>query len=118
MNEQTEKLIREFAARFNTTAEHLWEMLIRQAHYEMISAFIQASFWTLLALLWACFITRKTSDSNPDKWNEDSAHFVGWLSVLVLAVIAAISISTAVSTRFNCINPEYWAVTQLRAFIK
>lgn len=48
MNEQTEKLLREIAAKIGTTGEHLWGVLIQQAYiraWECVAGIIQPTNW-------------------------------------------------------------------------
>lgn len=112
MNENTEKLIRELADKLGTTAEHLWEILIRQAPISALTDTIV--FGLSIAILpFACWLLLKFME----KLDEEFHYFIaviltGTASVACLIVIIGYIMTLSV-TIAGFANPEYWALKQI-----
>ncbi len=122
MNEQTEKLIREFAEKLGTTTDHLWGMLVRQARLNgLANLFIFAAVIGLLAASFVWF-RKKTTDSPGAKehnrygdaeWDDDAKPFV-WGGWCLLCLIGSVWILGAVpETIGSFLNPEYFAYHEI-----
>ena len=111
MDEKTELLIRELAAKFGTTADHLWGAMTRQAP---ISAFISLVVIAALTLLvYKSFKALKAFSMKAD-WESEEVIPLLWIAWVVMTVIS----STAVAVLFSdavtgLLNHEYWALKQL-----
>lgn len=119
MNEHTEKLIRELAEKFGTTAEHLWGVLVTQA---AITGFTSAIL-NIVALGFLVFSVRflghkwievsKDGYDQNNGWCKDTVGY-GAFIVLVLALSwALLFLHGAGDVAGRIINPEYWALKQI-----
>lgn len=121
MNEQTEKLLRELAAQFGTTVEHLWQVLVKQAAIEGVTGVL---LWVFLGvfLLW-CFTKLKwlttTPPATPEKRHpEPPVDFeigvIMWGAFAIFSGICLICFADSFSDVVACfLNPEYWALKQI-----
>lgn len=105
MNGLTDKLIRDLATKFGTTAEYLWSVMIKQAMISGVTNVIVIIAWI--------FIFRKAYKTilNIDDRN---------IKLLVLIVFGFICGGTVVIVSCNMVqiigsflNPEYWVLTQV-----
>jgi len=115
MNEAMQKMIEELASKLGTTAEHLWEVLCKQAPINSLCLML-ASVAGFVGLLWAFrFVTRKTKEPEDShaEWEDDGAAlaWIIWgITAIGLMVLFVGSIPTIVT---GFINPEYWALKQV-----
>ena len=121
MNETAEKLVREFAEKFDTTADHLWGVLLKQAY---ISAAINTMVMLImLAILWGSYkiVRSKTTprlqtavDKYPRaEWRGEGEVFA-WVLLGLYAIISlTVTCCTISSVVTVTMNPEYWALKQL-----
>lgn len=115
MNDKTAELIEKLAERLGTTAEHLWEVLVRQAPITATTDTITlglmlvaglVAFW--LAVRWAKHPPYESGDAN------EFAIVVAGIAATVLLLIVAISfVASASDIVSGFANPEYWALKQL-----
>ena len=109
MTEEILKRIDVLAAKLNTTGEHIWSILLRQARIEAIEWLCWAIFWAGVCGLCVKGI-RWCHKSEDSMWNDGFPMTVlGFVGVLTF--IFAIGCLSSVSTPF--FNPEYWALKQL-----
>lgn len=109
MNDATVKLVEELAAKFGTTAERLWEVLIRQALFAGIcDALVTVAL--VVGMVWSFRLVKaKTSLEEANSWDE-----VAWVIWAVFVFLAALLIIASLSTTLAAFfNPEYWALKQL-----
>jgi len=113
MNERTEQLIRELAEKFGTTAEHLWEVMVRQAVIENTIAFIiYGGFVGATIVLWKLAfrgdgLERSFKD---EEWRLE----VTFLScAMVFTIVCLMSVLFIAGWVSGIINPEYWALKEL-----
>jgi hypothetical protein len=109
MNEETIKLIRELAAKFGTTSEHLWGVMLKQAPLDALCDLLGFIIWIAVAFMVGKWFSRQ------DDWDE-TGRAVGmvlpWAACGIGVIALCCSLSSIVSGFFN---PEYWA---LHHFIK
>ena len=122
MNEQTTKLISDLAAKLGTTAEHLWDVLIRQAPIAStvnIVCFVVMLTAIPICIKWLTWSVKKGDDADYD---EEIVYFVqafiagaiGFVSLLgVLFGIGSMSMTIA-----GFFNPEYWALHEVLSHLK
>ena len=110
MNEATQKMIEELAAKLGTTAEHLWGVLCRQAP---ISAVVGLACDA--ALLWLAVLAwRKLSRVNFDNWDNDCGKGALYGGLAIATAIAAACALGALPVEIaGLLNPEYWALKQV-----
>ena len=115
MNEATQKMVEELAAKLGTTAEHLWGVLVRQAPISSLCDVLAIAAW-FAGLVWAFrLVTRKTTENeNGDaEWGYEGV-FWAWtvwgVTAGILVLVAGCSFATIVS---GFLNPEYWALKQV-----
>lgn len=110
MNEATEKLIEELAAKLGTTVEHLWAVLIRQAPISaVVGLTVDAVFIWLVVLGW-----KKLSKVDFDSWDSDMGKgmLYAGLSLATAIVVACVLCELPVLVA-GLLNPEYWALKQV-----
>jgi multisubunit Na+/H+ antiporter MnhG subunit len=118
------ELIEQLAKQLNTTVEHLWSVMIRQAsvsaYIDMVTIVVLGI--TLLLAVYGLhkfysYWSKKEGETDPMDWRSP-IHAVGYL-ICVSAVIAVgvgfvICTFTTIPTIITrLINPEYWALTQI-----
>jgi len=115
MNAETAQLLSELAARFGTTAEHLWGVLVHQA--PISGACKTAAFVVILALLerlrrGLVAAGRKVDgEYHCGEIEPVLLGWVGWSVAMMTCGIALIVESSTIVAAF--LNPEYWALRQL-----
>lgn len=107
--------------KFGTTVEHLWEVLLYQAQLNAIIQLVVVISLISLTVWGFNFIKAKTTDRIIDgkicdaEWSDDGRVVLAglfWLVTLVVVVIIACSSVEIIVSGF--LNPEYWALQQLR----
>jgi hypothetical protein len=121
MDEKYRQLIEALASKLGTTAEHLWDVLVRQAPISgavdlVLCVVIVAAVWW-----WVSLVERKTTRMTRTEdnrypcaeWGEEAAG-LAWVSV-VFAVGAALVIIVASAQGIVAAfaNREYWALMRL-----
>lgn len=124
MNEITEKLIRDLAEKFGTTAQHLWEVMVRQAP---ISAWINVLHTGVLVIIssiavytaarWCKFCwERKTNRQRYNEWESDVSPVLASIAVSVAIVALTITTIVLLAAAGDLVtalyNPEYWALSK------
>lgn len=110
MDKYTE-LLQKLANKFGTTVEHLWGVLVRQAYIDSM---------TSIGLYLACIITcvggiyfslKKLKDGH----NEDVYTLSLLLGIIALLIIALFcsQINMIIA---GIVNPEYWALMEIKNF--
>lgn len=124
MNESTNQLLRELAAKLGTTVEHLWMVLVRQA---LISGIVDllVTIVIFIFLVWAFrFLYHKTTPVDTGKvetysekkiyddpdWTEEGKFFAWLVYGILVLVWGCIILSSASLTIASFFNPEYWAL--------
>lgn len=112
MNEQTEKLIREFAEKMGTTAEHLWAVVIAQSAVGAWAQILSFVIWiAILAPVWLATIGELKLEIENGKMTPKTIAFYLSSIGLVMWVIILTSQIPWLVTRF--VNPEYWALQRV-----
>ena len=122
MNQEAEQLLRELADKFETTTEHLWEVMIQQASITATMNAIMALFLTGVIVIICCFVKAKTTPkpnsldfSQPHKgdWEDDKAFVIWYILILVTITLTGVVISLILTAVTASLNPEYWALQQI-----
>lgn len=118
MNEQMIKLLEQLASKLGTTAEMLWEVLLKQAFIYSIWQIITIVFLGLLAITAGLtgkhFI--KLNGSSDDYCPVIVISFIVCVLCSVLAVMLLADNGQYIIAGF-C-NPEYWAFNKLCSMLK
>lgn len=122
MDEKTRSALTALAQKLGTTAEYLWGVLLKQAPIAGVTDLIVMAAWIAAIVFWARVVSRKTAtppatalDEYPAaQWRDEVGVGFAWLSVVALAVLAALVIGCGLSTTVAAFfNPEYWALKQI-----
>lgn len=110
MNEELTKILDTLAARFGTTATHLWEVMIRQAVTEATAKALLA----VVSIAVTVAVIRKTIHAIAAHGPDDNRSFP-WI-LLTMGCAAFTFLPTALNfmdivTGF--MNPEFWALQQI-----
>ena len=121
MDEHYQQLIDTLATKLGTTAEHLWDVLIRQAPISgavdlVLCVSMLVAAWRLIV-----FVKRKTTVPKKTEhnkfpyaeWGGNDA-MLGWGAALCMAAVAVFYTLSSASTIIAAfVNPEYWALKEL-----
>ena len=110
MDEKTEVLIREFAEKFGTTGEHLWEVLVRQAFISGTTDIAVILGWVIILGVSAVFFIVRSRSAG---FGKELGGFLWGLWGCVLAVVLLLSGMCMGNIIGALVNPEYWALQQL-----
>lgn len=108
MNEDALKTLAAMAEKMGTTADHLWQVLLRQAP---ISGLIDLC--VMLAWLAASVAMLRLAHKKQDSGDEGLVVALWAGAVCVLAISAVIISCGASSVIAAFLNPEYWALMQI-----
>lgn len=121
MNEQLQKVLADLAAKFGTSVEHLWKVMIYQARISVVIDVIQYLIIIIVGVILFRLHLRFNKQTNAATrvystciYEESDA--TCWIMVisgtvwLILALIAFLSIGDSITAAFN---PEYWALKQI-----
>ena len=124
MNEQTIQLLNKLAATFGTTAEYLWNVLLKQAPIDALSSLIVVAFFFGLATV-SIKITQRyykkienitDTDCHAEKIKEtiegraDIFEIISFFLCLIAIIVCACLIQNIIIGFFN---PEYWALQKI-----
>ena len=114
MDQKTDELIRELAAKLGTTAEHLWGVLVRQAPVDGAMWIASSVFIAILWLAWWKYCHWVAKQEWGDDYDRGILHgsAIG-LPGVVLLVATIVHLSGANMAAAAFINPEYWALMQV-----
>lgn len=127
MNEQTEKLIRELAAKLGTTTEHLWQVLTYQAMITGLTniflfLFLFCFLWISLKIIRAKTKVPPKTQSNlyPNgQWEMDGPGFAAWaLWSVAVATFGIVFLTNFADITSALLNPEYFALQQVLHIVK
>lgn len=110
MNDKELELVKALADKLDTTAAHLWQVMIRQAFISGVLNLVACVIaLALLGCLWRVTIVKTRSGED---WHGDIEPWwflVAVMSLIVTALIGVLSGSIVTAL----LNPEYWALMQL-----
>lgn len=121
MDEKAMEALTALANNLGTTAEYLWDVLLRQAPITGVINLAMMASWVVLTVMWCKFVLRKTTAPKPTdekptpqaEWREEAAIFA-WFSAVALVLITALSVTVNFPTTLAAlINPEYWALRKI-----
>lgn len=125
MDEKYSRLIESLAAKLGTTVEHLWGVLIKQAPISGTTSLVMCIIFILLVVWLWIFVKGKTTKPLPTEndryptaeWNGEAAA-LAWILVSIAVILSSIYVISSVQEITAAfLNPEYWALKQLRAVI-
>lgn len=119
MNEQQLlALLDTLAARFGTTVNHLWDVLLRQVYLDAAMDFL----WVVIFLTTAVLLVRKTywawtfrATPHEDPWGERN-EVMGVVLTIVTAITVIVAVIFVVAGSYSVValfNPEYQALRLL-----
>ncbi len=110
MNEATQKMIEELAAKLGTTTEHLWGVLVRQAPISaVVGLACDAVILGLVVLGWV-----KLSRIKFENWNQDFGRGLLYAGLVIATALVVIGVVFELQMEIaGLVNPEYWALKQL-----
>ena len=120
MNDNTTKLLEQLAAKFGTTTEYLWMVLLRQAPIDSTINLIQIALVMLFG--WFLYKTHKRLMKKDGEGNYAKTYYEKYEAGAVIPmVIGAIIFAIFFLASFFCIpdvingyfNPEYWALDKI-----
>jgi len=114
-------LLEKLAEKFGTTVEHLWGVMVSQAHISAIASLVIAAIWCVTCVIIVNFVSKKTTDTKGEDgspiyadWQDDGA-FAAWGGIAILIFISLLAISFNFESFLSAIlNPEYWALMKLK----
>jgi uncharacterized membrane-anchored protein len=116
MNEQTTQLLAALAAKMDTTVEHLWGALIKQAYIYGVS-----NCTCIIVAMIALFVLYRMAWNGLHGKNKLSRDFsallmCGWcMLAFIFLLVIPVMVPNAIG---SLLNPEYWAMQQLRIVIQ
>jgi len=95
------------AARFGTTAAHLWNVLLRQVYIDAASSLLQ---WVAMGVAWTWTVQRFRRVLHDDpEWYRDGT--VGFCVLTIMVTLLFLIITgLTVDNVAQCFNPEYGAL--------
>lgn len=108
--ENIDKVLDSLAARFGTTAEHVWTILVKQTFYEGISCFVASILCGVL--LW--FIGKTIKKIHKKDCDGD---LMGVFCVLFIVLVPIMAIC-GFEAFHRLLNPEYYAMQEIFELIK
>lgn len=116
MDDKTEKLIRELADKFGTTADHLWKVLVHQATISGLTNLFACTFWIGMCVAARFYIKRASKKRDGNKPTlQDEALNLAWISwwIFIAIVVLIVGLCMEDCVVAPLVNPEYWALKQL-----
>jgi hypothetical protein len=112
MNEQLVNTLNTLALKLGTTAEMLWEVMMKQAPiYAMTSTFVIVLSGVLFFFLYKFF---KKNEWFADEIDENPFMFlVSTVLAIAVACYGVLVLTTIPSIIYAIFNPEYWALMNL-----
>lgn len=118
-------LLEKLAAKLGTTAEHLWGVLVKQAHVEGVVGLVFITVATVAVLCWGFFIfpklykKYKAIQKEYGRYSDDGegyliAMVIGSVALGVLFLVSLGEVNNVVTCFYN---PEYWALKRVLYYI-
>lgn len=107
------------AAKLGVAVEYLWEVLISQASVEVLETILLCVFTTIFVALyqWGLRVYIKM-------WDDTDVNTFTFLSIMsviggiLVVIFSATAISGLLQLPTLLMNPEYWALEQMRDLVK
>lgn len=109
MNDNMVQLLNALAAKFGTTAEQLWDAMIRQAP---ISSGIRLFIYAFLIIL-ICGAFRFLKSETVKAWDSDIRVVISFAVALFAVMFVGYIWETLELTLAGFYNPEYWVLHKL-----
>ena len=117
MNEQTIKMLEDLARSLGTTAEYLWEIMVRQApinsFINLLLLIFSIGLGYVLIQLHIEFSKEDEAGFNSYENKEDVLRIMMLLGFTVWLGVFMYSIFSIGSTINGFVNPEYWALNEI-----
>ena len=110
--EAVQVILQPLADKLGTTAQHVWELQIKQAYVDGSIALVGLLFGLAIVVL-TVFLNLKYND-------DEYYDFNFWVVVSIIPIIIGVSFicSTIVTVFTSFINPEYYALQHLIQLVK
>ena len=112
--ENIDKILDSLAARFGTTAEHVWEILVRQQTYNAFYHLGFSCLFFIISILIATLLYRMLKKYAKTDELFDIVCFIGFVSIVALGI----SIANFIWASQYFFNPEYYAMQEIFELIK
>jgi len=114
--ENLNEVLVQLATKFDTTVDHLWQVMINQARLASIIDFGVIVF--LVAFLVAGFLlvwkyAHFSADGSDPVWDCDAASLAWTIYLIVFLVVGAILFCSIEGVVTETFNPEYWALMKI-----
>lgn len=118
MNEQTNQLLRDLAAKLGTTAEHLFSVLANHAHVSAIYSFFVIFIWLSIPITSRIYYKRCnnlfTIKEDGYAKGDTTVYGVGFIISLIMCFVSLFMICASIRNIINGIlDPQYWALEQI-----
>lgn len=117
MNEKTEQMLQDLAAKLGTTTEYLWTILVNQAKYDIIVSVIQMAlmfavvYWTIKLHL---RFSKKDEDGDTLYWKKEEVLVIPMVFAGIASVLCIVFFLDGFNDLISAIfNPEYWALKRI-----
>jgi hypothetical protein len=119
MNNQLQKVLSELAAKFGTSVEHLWTVMVYQAKISVVVDLFQ---YLIIAIIGVGLVVahRKLAKVIPGNRSSNNSYeeydpAIPIMCVLAIAwiIFAAIAFFSVGDTLTAAFNPQYWALKQI-----
>jgi glycerol uptake facilitator-like aquaporin len=119
MNDQLQKVLADLAAKFGTSVEHLWKVMIYQARISVLVDLLQ---YLILAIIGVVLIIAHKRFMKKIPGNRcDNNSYEEYDAVTTIMAILAVGWTIGVAVAFfslgdtltAALNPEYWALKQI-----
>lgn len=107
MNETTDKLLRDLAAKLGTTVDHLWAVLVKQAPIHSAVALLQYALIALACYFWYRSAKWMYQGKEDERMGAAICLIFSGIGLLIVAGFALFSLPEVIAGFFN---PEYWAL--------
>ena len=104
--EQIYTILQQLAQQLQTTVEHLWGVLVRQAYVEGFALLV----FYIIFILFILFFRNRFNE-----WNKTGAEgewYIG-ISAVTLFIMTAIAVNNFMTLFTALFNPEYWALQRI-----
>ncbi len=114
MNDNLQNVLAAIAVKLNTTVDHLWGVMVRQAP---ISAF--SSLLIDAAGMLAFFFAARWMAKQKQTWDNEFFLCAGgiafWVAFVVFGIATAMDLHSVATA---LLNPEYWALDKLTGMLR
>jgi amino acid transporter len=111
-------LLEGLANKLGTTTDHLWNVLMHQAHIEAFKNIATIVFFIIADTLMFKYAFKHNKDKNLKNTKGDFESIAMLLFVVILVFIIVITVNLLPETIDAIFNPEYWALHNILKSIR